>query len=116
IVDRVRSLTPLFEKRLAALADHPLVGEVRNSGLMGGVELVADKITRRSFNAKTGVGAQCAVFCQEHGAILRAIGDTIALCPPMIIAEDELNALFDRLGKALDDTLVWVEREELRAA
>ncbi|MEM9676692.1 MAG: aminotransferase [Pseudomonadota bacterium] len=116
IVDRVRSLTPLFEKRLAALADHPLVGEVRNSGLMGGVELVADKITRRSFNAKTGVGAQCAVFCQERGAILRAIGDTIALCPPMIIAEDELNALFDRLGKALDDTLVWVEREELRAA
>lgn len=116
IVDRVRSLTPLFEKRLAALADHPLVGEVRNSGLMGGVELVADKITRRSFNAKTGVGAQCAVFCQERGAILRAIGDTIALCPPMIIAEDELNALFDRLGKALDDTLAWVEREELRAA
>ncbi|MEM1039752.1 MAG: aminotransferase [Pseudomonadota bacterium] len=116
IVDRVRSLTPLFEKRLAALADHPLVGEVRNSGLMGGVELVADKGSRRSFNAKTGVGAQCAVFCQERGAILRAIGDTMALCPPMIIAEDELNALFDRLAKALDDTLAWVEREELRAA
>ena len=65
IVGRVRALTPLFEKRLSALTDHPLVGEVRNSGLMGGVELVADKASRRSFNGKTGVGAQCAVFCQS---------------------------------------------------
>ncbi|MEL6946031.1 MAG: aminotransferase [Pseudomonadota bacterium] len=116
IVGQVRHMTPLFEKRLAALADHPLVGEVRNSGLMGGVELVADKDTRRAFNPKDGVGPQCAVFCQHHGAILRPIGDTIALCPPMIIKEHELNELFDRLERALNDTLDWVTREGLQAA
>ena len=49
-------------------------------------------------------------------AILRAIGDTIAFCPPMIISEAELNELFDRFEKALDDTEAWVDREGLRAA
>jgi len=114
ILAHVRSLVPLFEKRLSALADHPMVGEVRNSGLMAGVELVADKKTKRSFNPKQGIGAQTAVFLQSHGAILRAIGDTIALCPPMVIKEDELNALFDRLELALNDTEAWVSSEKLR--
>ena len=52
----------------------------------------------------------------NHGAILRAIGDTIALCPPMIISADELNALFDRLELALDETESWVNKENLRTA
>jgi 4-aminobutyrate--pyruvate transaminase len=116
IVDHVRKLTPIFEKRLAQLSEHPLVGEVRNSGLMGGVEIVADKDSRKSFNPKQGVGTQCAVFVQQHGAILRPIGDTIALCPPMIINEDELNELFNRLEKALDDTENWVRQDKLREA
>ena len=111
-----RSLIPLFEKRLNDLKEHPLVGEVRNSGLMGGVELVADKATKRSFDPKRGVGAQTAMFLQSHGAILRAIGDTIALCPPMVIKEDELNALFDRLELALDDAEGWVNKDDLRNA
>lgn len=111
---KVRALTPLFEQRLNTLADHPLVGEVRNSGLMGGVELVADKASKRAFNPKQGVGAKCADFCQAHGAILRGIGDTVALCPPMIISADELNELFDRLERAIDDTEAWVHREGLR--
>jgi 4-aminobutyrate--pyruvate transaminase len=114
ICSKVRSITPLFENRLNQLVDHPLVGEVRNSGLMGGVELVADKISKRSFLPKQAVGAKCAEFCQEHGLILRAIGDTMALCPPMIINDDELNQLFDRLGHALDDTEAWVHKAGLR--
>ncbi len=112
----VRAVTPLFEARLAKLKEHPLVGEVRNSGLMGGVELVADKQTKRAFEIPQGVGAKCATLCQQHGVIVRAIGDTIALCPPMIITEEELNALFDRLEKAIDDTESWVGKEGLRAA
>ncbi|MEM1317290.1 MAG: aminotransferase [Pseudomonadota bacterium] len=116
IVQRVRDLTPLFEARLAKLADHPLVGEVRNSGLVGGVELVSNKQTKQAWFPTQGVGAHCAVRCQAHGVILRAIGDTMAICPPMIIDEDELNALFDRLELALDDTEHWANKEGLRAA
>jgi 4-aminobutyrate--pyruvate transaminase len=116
IIGHVRTLMPVFEKRMKRLAEHPLVGEARYCGLVGGVELVADKRTKRSFGPKEGVGAQMAKFAEDHGAILRAMGDTIGFCPPMIITEAELNELFDRTEKALDDTEGWVGKEELRAA
>lgn len=114
ILGHVRTLMPLFEQRMTALADHPLVGEARFSGLMGGLELVADKKTRRSFAPSDGVAARTSAFLEKRGAILRPLGDTIALCPPMIIREDELNALFDRLEAALDETEAVVVKEGLR--
>ena len=116
IVGKVRAISPLFASRLEAVRDHPLVGEVRYSGLVGGVELVADKKTKRSFDGKKGVGPALARFAEGHGAIVRAIGDTIAFCPPMIISEAELNELFDRFEKALADTEALVHKEGLRAA
>ena len=116
ILGHVRKISPLFEARLKKVADHPLVGEVRFSGLMGGVELVADKATKRFFDPKSGVGAQTARFCEANGVILRAIGDTIAFCPPMVINEAELNELFDRFEKALADAAGWVAKEGLQKA
>ena len=93
-----------------------MVGEARYCGLVGGVELVADRTSKRSFDPKQGVGPQLSQFLEGRGAILRAIGDTIAICPPMIITEAELNELFDRLELALADTESWVAKEGLRAA
>ncbi|MEO9339943.1 aminotransferase [Mesorhizobium sp. SB112] len=111
IIGHVRSLSPLFEQRLKKIADHPLVGETRYCGLMGGVELVADKKTKRSFDPSKGVGAQVAKIIEKNGAILRAIGDTIALCPPMVITEPELNELFDRLETSLNEAEGSISRD-----
>lgn len=116
IIGHVRNLAPYFAKRLDALADHPMVGEVRHCGLVGGAELVADKATKKPFEPKQGVGPQLAKFLEARGAILRAIGDTIAICPPMVISRSELDELFDRLEGALDDTDLWVTKNSLRAA
>jgi 4-aminobutyrate---pyruvate transaminase len=116
IIGHVRSLSPQFERRMKAIAEHPMVGEARHCGLVGAVELVADKTTRRSFDASKAVGPNTAKFCEKHGLILRAIGDSIALCPPMIITPEELDELFDRLEKALDDAEAWVSKEGLRTA
>lgn len=116
IVGHVRKVMPTFQARMEKLRDHPLVGETRFCGLMGAVETVADKKTKRSFDPKKGVGAQLAVFAQNEGAILRAVGDSIAFCPPMVITDAELNALFDRFEKALDQAEAWVSKEGLRAA
>jgi 4-aminobutyrate--pyruvate transaminase len=114
IVEHAAAQAPQFQGRLAALRTHPLVGEARGLGLIGGVELVADKNTKRSFAAEHGVGARAVAFAEAEGLIVRSvIGDVITLCPPLIISAAEIDALFDRLERALDRTLDWVTRERL---
>jgi 4-aminobutyrate--pyruvate transaminase len=116
IVGHVRSIIPRFRRRLLALADHPMVGEARGKGLMGALELVADKTTKRAFSPKHMVGAKCVSLAQAEGLICRALGDSIAICPPLIITEAEVDELFDRLTRALDKVAAVVEKEGCRSA
>ncbi len=116
IVDHVRKVSPTFVKRLEKLGEHPLVGEARGVGLIGGVELVKDKQTKAPFEAKKGVGAKSVVFAQEEGLITRAMGDRVAFCPPLIITEAEIEEMFDRYERALNKTLNWAKSEGLLAA
>ena len=101
---RVRRLEAPFLGGLRRLATHPLVGEVRGLGLLAGVELVRDKNTHEPFAKTQKIGAICAALCEKHGLMLRAIGDTLALCPPLVISETEIEELLARLGLALDET------------
>jgi 4-aminobutyrate---pyruvate transaminase len=110
----VRKVAPHFLKRLCALSDHPLVGDANGVGLIGGIELVANKPARRNFEASAGVGSKCAQYCQEEGLIVRALlSDRIALCPPLVIGQQEIDELFDRFTRALNKTLDWVKAEGL---
>ena len=101
---RVRRLEAPFLGGLRGLASHPLVGEVRGLGLLAGVELVRDKSTHEPFAKNQKIGAICAALCEKHGLMLRAIGDTLALCPPLVISETEIEELLARLRLALDET------------
>jgi 4-aminobutyrate---pyruvate transaminase len=116
MVQSVREKMPLFQKRLHAFADHPLVGEARGVGLVGAVELVADKATKQAFDPKAAVGAKLVGFLQDEGLILRAMGDNIGICPPLVITEDEIDSLFDMLGRGLDRAHQWAKQEGLMAA
>ncbi|MBA4333732.1 MAG: aspartate aminotransferase family protein, partial [Methylobacterium sp.] len=116
IVEHVRSVSPTFLRRLTKLEEHPLVGEARGVGLIGGVELVRDKATKASFEIKKGVGPKSVFFAQQEGLILRAMGDRVAFCPPLIMKEAEIEEMFDRYGRALDKTLAWAKAEGLLAA
>jgi 4-aminobutyrate---pyruvate transaminase len=112
IVGHVRSVAPVFQQHLHALASHPLVGEARGAGLIGGLELVRDKATRQSFDTKLGLGGKVVGFAQDEGLICRAVGgDTVGLCPPLVINMDEINDMFDRLTKALDRAHAWARSE-----
>jgi 4-aminobutyrate--pyruvate transaminase len=105
---------PQFQQHLKKLGEHPLVGEARGLGLMGGLELVADKKTKRSFDPTRHVAARCVRFAEAEGLIVRAVvGDTVTACPPLIIKADEVDELFARLARALDRTLEWAKREQL---
>jgi 4-aminobutyrate--pyruvate transaminase len=112
LYDHVRKVAPVFQRRLAALADHPLVGEARGIGLVGACELVQNKKTKAAFDAKRAVGAKCMQLCQERGLIARAIGDVIALCPPFIVTEAQIDEIFTALAGGLDDTLEWARKEK----
>jgi 4-aminobutyrate--pyruvate transaminase len=114
VMGHVRRVSPLFLQRLTALADHPLVGEARGVGLIGGLELVADKAAKRNFEASKLVGAMCGRFCEQEGLIVRPLAsDRIALCPPLVISPDEITELFDRFERGLARTLDWVRAEKL---
>ena len=105
IVGHVRAVAPLLQEGLGGFAEHPLVGEVRGLGLMGGLELVKDRATRTPFPAELNVGLYIERRCQEHGAILRALGDTLTVAPPLIIEPPEIERILRIIGRALDETL-----------
>src|SRR5258707_4570274 len=109
ILDHVRKVAPHFQAGLRRLESHPLVGEVRGIGLIAGIELVQDKATKQAFDPKAGIGAHLAQRAQEHGLLIRAMGDNIGICPPLIITESEIDDLLTRLGKAFDDTAAFVK-------
>jgi 4-aminobutyrate--pyruvate transaminase len=114
IADAVARKAPQFQARLAALGEHPLVGEARGLGLVGGIELVADKRSKRSFDPKSAVAPAVVGFAQEEGLIVRFLaGDIVSICPPLIITPQEIDELFDRLGRALDRAAQWVRAQRL---
>ena len=116
MVEKVAAKAPTFQARLAALAEHPLVGEARGMGLIGALELVADKRGKRSFPPSAGVGAQVVRLAEGEGLIVRAVGgDNVTLCPPLIVSEAEIDELFDRLTRALDKALEFARVEFLIA-
>ncbi|SFW45089.1 putrescine aminotransferase [Pseudomonas sp. NFACC19-2] len=112
IVERVKAETaPYLQKRLRELADHPLVGEVRGVGMLGAIELVWDKTTRKRFSGDVGVGMICRGHCFNNGLIMRAVGDTMIIAPPLVISLAEIDELVEKARKCLD--LTW---EQVRSA
>lgn len=100
-----------MQQRLHELDDHPLVGEVRGKGLIAAVELVANKLTGQAFaDGKIGAFAQQA--CQNNGLIVRATaGSSMAMCPPLIINETQIDEMVEKLTAGLDETLAFVQQQ-----
>ena len=109
IVNRVHDETaPYLQKRLRELGDHPLVGEVRGVGMLGAIELVQDKATRKRHEGK-GAGMICRTFCFENGLIMRAVGDTMIISPPLVISKAEIDELVTKARHCLDLTLAALQ-------
>ena len=103
ILAQVRRVGPALQAGLSSFRDHPLVGEVRGIGLIGALELVADKAAKTPFPPAMTVGARVVAKAQSHGVILRAMGDTVAFSPPLIISETEIAEMLRRFRLALDE-------------
>jgi 4-aminobutyrate--pyruvate transaminase len=104
LVENARRVGEVMQAELRKLAGHPLVGEVRGVGLIAAVELVADKATKTKFDPVGKIGAHVFSRAHENGLIIRAIGDVIAFCPPLIINEEQVHDMVKRFKLTLDET------------
>ncbi len=103
LVENAARSGEVLQSSLRALAGHPMVGEVRGTGLIAAVELVADKQTKRPFDPLGKAGAAVFERAHAHGLIVRGIQDSIAFCPPLIITEDQVRDMVERFVRTLED-------------
>jgi 4-aminobutyrate--pyruvate transaminase len=109
IVSHVRSVEPAFLRMLAELEEHPLVGKGSGVGLLGGLELVADKETRKSFAPEVEIANRIDRNGRKHGIILRPLPTRMSYSPPLIITEAEIVEMGRKTRAALDDTYAEIK-------
>ena len=110
IISHVREVSQSFCKHIAALGEHPLVGNTRAVGLIGGLEIVADKDTRKAFDAGRKAAVTVAEKALANGLIVRPLPhDSIGICPPMIINAAQIDDLFERLRRGLDEAAAVIK-------
>lgn len=104
LVENARAMGAYMQNGLAELTGHRLVGEHRGVGLIGALELVADKTTKAGLKKPGAIGAAATGQMLEQGVVSRAMGDALAFCPPLITTRDQIDELMDRTATALDRT------------
>ena len=113
IFDHAAAVGDYLQARLREFADHPLVGEVSGVGMIGAVELVADKTSKKPFDGMK-VGQFCAKAAEDNGLVIRPLGgNRVAVCPPLIIETTHVDELIEKFSAALKLTLDWVTAEKL---
>jgi len=102
LVGHAAELGVMFQKRLRDFESHPVVGEARGAGLIGALELVTDKAAKKGLDAPGQLGALGNAAFLENGVISRNMYDAMAFCPPLIISQDQVKDMFNRVETALD--------------
>lgn len=105
LIERTRDVSgPYLANALRRLDAHPLIGETRSLGLIGAIEIVAEKGTHKRFKGEEGhAGPVVRDLCIRNGLMVRAIRDSLVMCPPLIISEAEIDRLVDILEKSLTE-------------
>ncbi len=109
MIENVQRLEPIFMGGLKKFEELDHIGEARGVGLMGALEMVQDKKTKRSFDGSFSIGEKVANKCIENGLICRPLGPSIVLCPPFITSDDEMEIIFDTLNKTLNEVFSEVK-------
>jgi putrescine---pyruvate transaminase len=105
VIDRVAAeLVPQFRAHVESFAEHPIVGEARSIGLMGGFELARDRDKHEAFPEELQVGEYCSAEALKRGLAFRANGDTMTLMPPLIVTAEQLDFIFAVVRESLDAT------------
>jgi putrescine aminotransferase len=93
-----------FAKRYAELNEHPLVGAAESCGLVAGLVLVKNKLTKERFREEDAVGMICRGYCFNNGLIMRAVGDRMIIAPPLVMTHADIDEMMRLIHQALDLT------------
>ena len=117
VLANAQRVAPHFAAALDALRAHPLVGDARSRGLLGALELVSDKATKRGFDPALGLPDRLFAAAYRHGVVFRCFGDGIlGFAPALTFTENDVAELFERVKKVLDEALGWPDVREALAA
>lgn len=112
LITRVKTETgPALAKLLAKFKDHPIVGEVRSVGMLGAIELCANKKTRQRFEKPGRVGLICRNHFFNNGFIMRAVFDTMVCAPPLIWTQEHFDEAEAVIKTSLDATYEAIKSE-----
>lgn len=102
VIESIQPKIARLTQRLAEIAKHPHVGEVRQRGLMVGIELVRDRERKTPFEYTRRTGHRAILEARKRGVILRPLGDVVVLMPPLAITDDEIEMLCDVTAESID--------------
>ncbi len=103
VFQHAKKVGEYFQNSIKEILKEDYVGEVRGIGLIAGIELYKDPLNKIAFEEAGKAGKILSDTCQKNGLIVRPILDTVALCPPLIISEKEVDELTDKLKKSLQE-------------
>ena len=109
IIDQVRKTTgPYLQRKWQALEEHPLVGEARGIGFLGALELVESKATRKAYEPSGKAGILCRDAALRNGLIMRAVGDSMIISPPLIMNTKQIDEMMSLVTQSLDLSLIHI--------
>ena len=112
----IREVGPYLQQRAVVLGGLPIVGDVRGSHFMLGVELVSEKASKQSFDPSDNVTDRVFKKCIEKGVVVRPVGDTIVISPPLTLTSEQCEQIIEVLGESIDEVSNELSGENLIAA
>jgi adenosylmethionine-8-amino-7-oxononanoate aminotransferase len=97
VFERIHGIAAIHRERLAAIENHPAVGDVRSIGTMAAIELKADDA---GYTSK--IRTKLYQFFLEAGLLLRPLGNIVYVLPPYVISQQELHYVHDKIAESLD--------------
>lgn len=116
ICDHVKAVGPYFAEQMKTLESLPIVGDVRGSHLMMGIELVSDKMTKESFDVSHRVSDRVFDKCRDKGVIVRPVGSLIILSPPLILDKAHCDTIVSTLAESIDEVFLELKGTGVLAA
>ncbi|QDT39349.1 adenosylmethionine--8-amino-7-oxononanoate transaminase [Stratiformator vulcanicus] len=103
VLANVGELSQAISESLAPLEDHPHVGEIRQKGIMTGIELVADRDGMKPYDAELRMGHRVTLAARKRGVIIRPLGDVIVLMPAVAMPPAQVHRLCEVTVEAINE-------------